>query len=178
MEMTEIDRKSLENAKAFFADGEAGKVKVGTTEGLRRIHRALFGGLYDFAGEIRKENLAKGNFRFANTLYLEEILRKIDEMPEVTLEEIVAKYVEMNIAHPFREGNGRSTRIWLDLMLKRSLGKMVDWSKIDKYQYLQAMERSPVNDLEIRTLVAENLTDDLSEAKVFKGLETSYYYEV
>ena len=133
--------------------------------------------MYDFAGQIRKTNISKGNFRFANTLYLEDILKKIETMKENTLEDIINKYVEMNIAHPFLEGNGRSTRIWLDLILKKNLNKIVNWENIDKHLYLQAMERSPVNTLEIKTLIENNLTDDLSLESVFKGIETSYYYE-
>ena len=132
--------------------------------------------MYDFAGEIRKENISKGNCRFANTLYLDDILKKIETMSEDTFEDIIAKYVEMNIAHPFLEGNGRSTRIWLDLILKKNLQKQVNWSNIDKRLYLQAMERSPINNLEIKTLIQNNLTYDLSLGIIFKGIETSYYY--
>lgn len=175
--LTDLDQKSLENAKNFLASPAINDIEIGTTSGLQQIHRALFDGLYDFAGKIRQQNISKGNFRFANTLYLPEILAKIDTMPTGNFDEIINKYVEMNIAHPFLEGNGRSTRIWLDLMLKQNLGKIVDWKKIDKTSYLQAMERSPVNTLELKTLLSNNLTNDLSEAKVFKGLETSYYYE-
>ena len=133
--------------------------------------------MYDFAGIIRKENISKGNFRFANTLYLNEALKKIEGMPESTLEEIIAKYVEMNIAHPFLEGNGRSTRIWLDLILKKNINKIVNWENIDKKLYLQAMERSPINTLEIKTLIENNLINDFSLESIFKGIETSYYYE-
>ena len=147
--MNEIDKKSLENAK----------------------------NLYDFAGIIRKENISKGNFRFANTLYLEDILKKIETMKENNLDEIIDKYVEMNIAHPFLEGNGRSTRIWLDLILKKNLSKIVNWQNIDKRLYLQAMERSPINTLEIKTLIKDNLTDNLNLETIFKDIETSYYYE-
>jgi len=175
--MNEIDKKSLENAKRLFSSKEADNIEVGTTKGLMQIHKYLFDGLYDFAGVIRKENISKGNFRFANTLYLVDILEKIETMSEDTLDNIVAKYVEMNIAHPFTEGNGRSTRIWLDLILKKNLNKIVDWTKIDKKLYLQAMERSPVNTLEIKTLIENNLTDDLTLETIFKGIETSYYYE-
>lgn len=175
--LTELDQKSLENAKRLLSSPTINTIEIGTTAGLQQVHRALFDGLYDFAGQIRQQNISKGNFRFANTLYLPEILAKIDTMPMSTFDEIITKYVEMNIAHPFLEGNGRSTRIWLDLMLKQNLGKIVDWEKIDKTLYLQAMERSPVNALELKTLLSNNLTDDMSEAKVFKGLETSYYYE-
>lgn len=175
--MNEIGSKSLENAKRLFASDDINNIEVGTVVGLQQIHKYLFQDLYDFAGIIRKENISKGNFRFANSLYLEEILKKIETMPETTLEDIVAKYVEMNIAHPFLEGNGRSTRIWLDLILKKNLNKIVNWGQIDKRLYLQSMERSPVNNLEIKTLIENNLTDDMSLEMVFKGIETSYYYE-
>lgn len=175
--MSDIDKLSLENAKKLFSSSEILNIEVGTTKGLQQIHKYLFDNLYDFAGKIRKENISKGNFRFANTLYLEDILKKIERMSEKTFEEIIAKYVEMNIAHPFLEGNGRSTRIWLDLILKKNLNKIVNWEKIDKRLYLQAMERSPINNLEIKTLIENNLTDDFSLETIFKGIETSYYYE-
>lgn len=175
--MNEIDKKSLENAKELFSSGYVDDIEVGTTKGLQQIHKYLFDGLYDFAGIIRKENISKGNFRFGNSLYLEDMLKKIETMSEITLSEIIDKYVEMNIAHPFLEGNGRSTRIWLDLILKKNLKKRVNWENIDKKLYLQAMERSPINTLEIKTLIENNLTDDLSLESVFKGIETSYYYE-
>ena len=175
--MNEIDKKSLENAKELFSSGTIDSVEIGTTKGLQQIHKYLFDGLYDFAGTIRKENISKGNFRFGNSLYLEEMLSKIETMSEETLNDIIDKYVEMNIAHPFLEGNGRSTRIWLDLILKKNLNKIVNWENIDKKLYLQAMERSPINTLEIKTLIENNLTDDLSLESFFKGIETSYYYE-
>jgi len=175
--MNEIDKKSLENAKQLFSSNEINNIEIGTTKGLQQIHKYLFNGLYDFAGIIRKENISKGNFRFANTLYLEEVLKKIETMSEDSFDDIISKYVEMNIAHPFLEGNGRSTRIWLDLILKKKLNKIVNWENIDKRLYLQAMERSPINNLEINTLIKENLTDDLSLESIFKGIETSYYYE-
>lgn len=178
MDLNEINRKSLENAKRLFDSGEINAIEVGTVKGLQAIHKALFDGLYDFAGQIRTQNIAKGNFRFANSLYLKEVLEAVEKMPENTFEEIIAKYVEMNVAHPFMEGNGRSTRIWLDMILKKRLGVVVDWTNIDKEQYLQAMERSPVNDLELRFLIQPNLTDRVDDREViFKGIEQSYYYE-
>ena len=173
-----IDEKSLENAKDLFASGNINKIEAGTTKGLQEIHKALFDGLYEFAGQIRTKNISKGGFRFANSLYLNEVLAAVEKMPENTFEEIIAKYVEMNIAHPFLEGNGRSTRIWLDMILKKRLGKMTNWAKIDKTQYLQAMERSPVNDLELRFLIQSALTDKVNDREmIFKGIEQSYYYE-
>lgn len=153
-------------------------VEIGTLRGLLDIHKYLFGGLYDFAGQIRQKNISKGGFRFANSLYLKEALVKIEQMPENSFEEIIAKYVEMNVAHPFMEGNGRSMRIWLDMILKKRFGKVVNWQTVDKDQYLQAMERSPINDLEIRTLFMSALTDDVDNREtIFKGIEQSYYYE-
>ena len=178
MKQQDIDKKSLENANQLFTSGEIDHIEVGTTKGLQVIHKALFGGLYDFAGQIRTKNIAKGGFRFANSLYLNEVLAAVERMPESTFEEIIAKYVEMNVAHPFIEGNGRSTRIWLDMILKKRLGEIVDWSKIDKELYLQAMERSPINDLELRTLIQPNLTNKTNSLEVvLKGIEQSYYYE-
>lgn len=172
------DEQSLEKAKALFETGDINTVEVGTVEGLRQIHKYLFDGLYSFAGQIRTMNIAKGGFRFANAMFLDAILPVIEKMPENTFEEIIAKYVEMNIAHPFMEGNGRSTRIWLDMILKRSLGKVVDWRMVDKDLYLQAMERSPVNDLELRFLLNPALTEKTDDREViFKGIEQSYYYE-
>lgn len=176
--MRNKDKLSLEKAFQLFENGDIERFEIGTFRGLQQIHKYLFDGLYDFAGEIRSKNIAKGRFRFANSLYLKEILVKIEQMPENSFNEIIEKYVEMNIAHPFMEGNGRSMRIWLDMMLKSKLKKMVNWQNIDKVLYLQAMERSPINDLEIRTLLHENLTDDIANREIiFKGIEQSYYYE-
>ena len=176
--MKTIDASSLANAQLLFASGDIDRIEVGTTKGLQQIHKYLFDGLYDFAGQIRELNISKGNFRFANCLYLKEVLAAVEKMPESTFEEILAKYVEMNIAHPFMEGNGRATRIWLDMMLKKHLRRVVNWQNIDKDAYLQAMERSPVNSLELRALLEPNLTDRVDDREViFKGIEQSYYYE-
>lgn len=178
MTQNEIDRQSIEKARQLFASGQVYDIEVGTTAGLQAIHRALFDGLYPFAGQIRTLNISKGGFRFANSLYLEAALKAIEKMPQTTFEQIVAKYVEMNIAHPFMEGNGRATRIWLDMMLRHSLGKVVDWRKIQREDYMQAMERSPINDLELRFLLQNSLTAETDDRDViFHGIAQSYYYE-
>jgi len=176
--MKQIDEKSLQKAFQLFESGDIERMEIGTTKGLQQIHKYIFDGLYDFAGKIRDKNISKGGFRFANALYLNEILPKIEQMPENTFEEIIAKYVEMNIAHPFMEGNGRTMRIWLDLILKKHLNKVINWQFVDKTLYLQAMERSPINDLEIRFLLKENLTSETENREIiFKSIEQSYYYE-
>ena len=176
--MKQIDEKSLQKAFQLFESGDIERMEIGTTKGLQQIHKYIFDGLYDFAGKIRDKNISKGGFRFANALYLNEILPKIEQMPENTFEEIIAKYVEMNIAHPFMEGNGRTMRTWLDLILKKRLNKVINWQFVDKTLYLQAMERSPINDLEIRFLLKENLTSETENREIiFKGIEQSYYYE-
>lgn len=176
--MENVDAANKERAIRLFGSPELAGFEVGTTKGLQQIHEYLFGGLYDFAGQIRTVDISKGGFRFASHLYVVQILAEIEKMPEDSFEAIVAKYVEMNIAHPFREGNGRSMRIWLDLMLKKNLTQCVDWSKVEKQEYLNAMERSPVNALEIRELLRGALTDKIDDRDVFmKGIEQSYYYE-
>lgn len=176
--MKSVDEQSKERAIELFDSNELASFEVGTTRGLQHIHKHLFEGLYDFAGDIRSKDISKGGFRFASHLYLAESLKAIDALPESTFEDIVTKYVEMNIAHPFMEGNGRSMRIWLDLLLKKNLQQCVDWQKIDKLDYLSAMERSPVNALEIKELLRSALTEKVSDRDVFmKGIEQSYYYE-
>ena len=173
-----IDEQSKEKAYALFDGGRILAIEAGTTQGLRQIHKYLFDGLFHFAGQIRDKNISKGNFRFASALYLPEILEKIERMSENTFEEIIAKYVEMNVAHPFMEGNGRSARIWLDLMLKKNLKQCVDWSQVGKSAYLSAMERSPVNDLELRELLRPALTGEIDNREMFmKGIDRSYFYE-
>lgn len=174
----EEEKISKKKAVWLFESGTLDRLPVGTLAALQKIHKCLFEDIYEFAGKVRTVNLAKGNFRFAPLMYLEVALANIDKMPQPTYEEIIEKYVEMNIAHPFREGNGRSTRIWLDLMLKQGIGKVVDWSKVDKEDYLLAMERSPIKDVEIKVLLKAALTDDVTSREVFmKGIDHSYYYE-
>ena len=175
---TKIDELSKIKAYELFETGEINNIEVGTTKGLLQIHKFLFDGLYPFAGQIRNKNISKGYFRFASCLYLKDSLEKIEQMPENTFEEIIAKYVEINVAHPFMEGNGRSGRIWLDLILKKNLKKCIDWQKVGKSAYLSAMERSPVNDLEIRELLRVALTGKITDREIYmKGIDRSYYYE-
>lgn len=174
----EEERITKLKALELFDSNKIDEIEVGTFEGLSKIHNFLFKDIYEFAGKIRTDNIAKGNFRFASVLYLKDILRRINEMPQNTYDEIIEKYVEMNVAHPFREGNGRSTRIWLDMILKKELNKVIDWSKINKEDYLLAMERSPVRDTEIKLLLKSALTDDVNNRDVYmKGIDASYYYE-
>ena len=174
----EEERISKKKAAELFENGVLDKLEPGKFSSLQAIHKYLFEEIYDFAGKIRTVNLAKGNFRFAPLMYLETALGNIDKMPQSTFDEIVEKYVEMNIAHPFREGNGRSMRIWLDLMFKAELYKVVDWSKVDKEDYLLAMERSPIKDIEIKYLLKNALTDDINSREVYmKGIDHNYYYE-
>ena len=162
----------------LYDSGLINECEVGTYKGLSKIHEYLFSDIYSFAGKVRKDNIAKGNFRFASALYLEDILTKIDNMPESNFDEIIKKYIEMNIAHPFREGNGRSTRIWLDMILKKNIHKVIDWSKVNKEDYLLAMERSPVKDTEINLLLKSALTDDINNREIYmKGIDISYNYE-
>jgi len=172
------ERISKKKALKLFENGLLDRLEPGTTASLKAIHKYLFNEIFDFAGELRSVNIAKGNFRFAPLMYLEAALANIDKMPQSTFDEIVEKYVEMNIAHPFREGNGRSTRIWLDCIFKKELGKVVDWSKVDKEDYLLAMERSPIKDIEIKHILKNALTDDIHSREVYmKGIDHSYYYE-
>ena len=174
----EEEKISKKKAVELFESGYLDSLEAGTYATLAQIHKYLFDDVYDFAGRLRTVNLAKGNFRFAPLMYLEAALANIDRMPHSTFDEIVEKYVEMNVAHPFREGNGRSTRIWLDLMLKKGVGKVVDWSRIDKEDYLLAMERSPIRDIEIKHLLREALTDKVDDRQTYmKGIDHSYYYE-
>lgn len=172
------ERISKKKAVELFENGLLDTLEAGTFASLKAIHKYLFDEIYDFAGDLRNVNISKGSFRFAPLMYLEAALANIDKMPQSTFDEIVEKYVEMNIAHPFREGNGRSTRIWLDCILKKEIGKVVDWSKVDKEDYLLAMERSPIRDIEIKYILKAALTDDIHSREVYmKGIDHSYYYE-
>ena len=179
VELSKVEEKiSKEKAKKLFDSGDINKIEVGTFKGLSQIHKYLFEDIYDFAGKVRDMNISKNNFRFAPLMYLNISLKHIENMPQNTYEEIIEKYVEMNIAHPFREGNGRSTRIWLDLILKKELGKVIDWNLVDKEEYLSAMERSVVKDIEIKYLLKNALTDKINDREIFmKGIDVSYYYE-
>ena len=172
------ERISKAKALELFETGLLDQFEVGTFQGLAQIHQYLFGEIYNFAGQVRTVNIAKGNFRFAPVLYLQAALEHIGQMPQSTFDEIVEKYIEMNVAHPFREGNGRSTRLWLDAILKKELRQVIDWSRVDKEDYLLAMERSPVKDLEIKTLLRAALTDRINDREVYmKGVDASYHYE-
>lgn len=172
------EKLSKQKAKELYDSGKIDEIEVGTFKGLAEIHEFLFSEIYDFAGNIRTVNIAKGNFQFAPVMYLEHSLKYIDQLPQTSFEEIIKKYVEMNIAHPFREGNGRTTRIWLALILKKELQKVVDWNLINKEDYLSAMERSPINDLEIRYLISKALTDKIDDRELYmKGIDVSYFYE-
>ena len=174
----EEERISKKKALELFENGMLDQLEAGTFAALKAIHKYLFDEIYDFAGEIRKVNISKGSFRFAPLMYLDAALENIEKMPQSTFDEIVEKYVEMNIAHPFREGNGRSTRIWLDCIFKKELGMVVDWSKVDKDDYLLAMERSPIKDIEIKHILKAALTDEINSREVYmKGIDHSYYYE-
>ena len=172
------EKISKSKAVKLFESNIVEEFEVGRFSGLAKIHKFLFDELYDFAGKVRTVNIAKGNFRFAPVMYLDAALKHIDDMPQSTFDEIIEKYVEMNIAHPFREGNGRSTRIWLDLILKKELKLVIDWNKVDKEDYLLAMERSPIKDVEIKVLLKHALTDQIDDREVYmKGIDASYYYE-
>ena len=174
----EEERISKKRAAELFDSGCLDSLTPGTYASLREIHRFLFADIYDFAGKMRSVDLAKGNFRFAPRMFLDAAVKKVEKMPQSTFDEIVEKYVEMNIAHPFREGNGRSARIWLDLMFKKELGMVVDWSLVDKEDYLLAMERSPIRDIEIKHLLKAGLTDKINDREIYiKGIDRSYYYE-
>ena len=179
VELAKAEEKlSKQKAKQLFDSGDIHRAEIGTFSGLSFIHAYLFGDIYHFAGKVRDVNIAKCNFRFAAVLYLDAALKQIDAMPQGTFDEIIEKYVEMNVAHPFREGNGRATRIWLDLMLKEGIRQVVDWNQVDKAQYLSAMQRSVVKDLEIKALLNQALTDKVDDRALFiKGIDVSYYYE-
>lgn len=176
--MQDEELASKKRAIELYDSGKINEFEVGTAKGLQQIHQFLFQDVFDFAGKIREVDLSKGDFRFAPVIYLSNALGVIDKMPEETFEDIIRKYVEMNVAHPFREGNGRATRIWLDQILKKRLGKCVDWSRVGKEEYLSAMERSPINDLEIKTLLESALTSEIDNREVYmKGIQSSYAYE-
>lgn len=178
-ELARMEEKiSKKKAVELFENGYLDNYEVGTFQMLAAIHRYLFGDIYEFAGKVRTVNVAKGNFRFAPVMYLQAAIENIEKMPQSTFEEIIEKYVEMNIAHPFREGNGRSTRIWLDLIWKKELNMVIDWSVVDKEDYLLAMERSPIKDIEIKYILKQALTDKVEKREVYmKGIDHSYYYE-
>ena len=174
----EEERLTKLKALELFDTNKINEIEVGTFKGLAEIHKFLFSDIYEFAGKVRDVNLAKGNFRFAPSIYLEEALKKIDSMPQDNYDNIIKKYIEMNVAHPFREGNGRSTRIWLDMILKKELGKVIDWSRVNKEDYLLAMERSPIKDTEINLLLKSALNDKINDREVYmKGIDSSYKYE-
>ena len=179
VELARIEEKiSKRKALELWNSGKFEKLKAGTFEALSKIHKELFEDVYTFAGKLRNENISKGNFRFASALYLQEAVANIEKMPQSNFDEIIVKYVEMNVAHPFREGNGRSMRLWLDQILKNEIYKVIDWSQVDKTLYLQAMERSPINDLELKRLLSSALTDKINNREIFmKGLDVSYFYE-
>jgi cell filamentation protein len=179
LELNKAEEKiSKQKAKQLFESGEINRIEVGTFKGLAQIHAYLFCDLYDFAGKLRDVNLAKGNFRFAPLMYLEQSLAYISQMPQSNFNQIIEKYVEMNVAHPFREGNGRATRIWLDLILKKEIKQVIDWNAVDKSDYLSAMERSVISDVEIKYFLQQALTDKIDDRKLFmKGIDISYYYE-
>lgn len=179
VELARVEEKlSKKKAIELFESGYLNSLEAGKFNSLSKIHKYIFGEIYDFAGLVRDVNISKGNFRFAPVMYLDAALENIDKMPQSTFEEIIEKYVEMNIAHPFRDGNGRSMRIWLDLMLKKELNKVVDWSQVDKNDYLLAMERSPIKDIEIKYILKEALTSKIDDREIYmKGIDTSYYYE-
>jgi cell filamentation protein len=179
VELAKAEEKiSKQKAKQLFDSGDITRIKTGTFKGLADIHKYLFEDIYDFAGKIRTVNIAKGNFRFTSPMFLEYVMGNIDKMPQTTFDQIIEKYVEMNIAHPFREGNGRAARIWLDLILKKEIKKVIDWNLVDKEEYLSAMQRSVVKDIEIKSLLKQALTNKIDDRVLFmKGIDVSYYYE-